>query len=125
MSDDTVSGEDYVDRRGYEYPGMAAVFDADPEWSERYDAMAEYNLRRDDEAGLSRKTRELIIVAYGLTQMEVAPVVKHIEEAYEHGASDEEVLQTFQLAHHLGGAWTVSTFGEALAELGLDLEPNG
>lgn len=120
-SSDSDVGDEYVDRRGYEYDGMDRVFAADPTWTEMYDEMAEYNLRRDDEEGLSRKTRELIIVAYGLTQMEVEPVRNHVLEAYEHGATDAEILQTFQLANHLGGAWTIAKFGEVLDGLDRDI----
>ncbi|MFB6311039.1 MAG: carboxymuconolactone decarboxylase family protein [Salinirussus sp.] len=112
------SGDDYLERRDYTYPGFGAFFDGDPEWAERYDALAEQVLRRDGD--LSRLMRELIIVAFAAADGRVDACVNHMRAAQNHGATREQLHQTIQLAAHVGGAWSMVTGAKALEELNAD-----
>lgn len=109
------SGEDYVNRREYTYPGFAAFFEGDPEWAERYDALAERVLRQDGE--LSRVTRELIIVAFAAADGRVDACVNHMATAEKHGATRTQLHETVQLSAHVGGAWSMVTGAKALDRL--------
>lgn len=109
------SGDEYVNRREYTYPGFGAFFSGDPEWAERYDALAERVLRRDGE--LARLTRELIIVAFAAADGRVDACVNHMRAARTHGATREQLHQTVQLAAHVGGAWSMVTGAKALEAL--------
>lgn len=115
--------EEMLNARTYgdNHPGLAELWEADPEYSRRFDQMAEYVIRRDD--ALSRKQRELFIAGWAATAYHVEICKNHIGDALEHGASHGELLQTFQLAAHVGGAPSLTIAGEALSDLGITLEP--
>lgn len=108
-------GEEFLEKRDYSYPGLPEFFDADPEWASRYDDLADLVLRSDEE--MSRKTRELIIVAFAAAKGRKDACKRHISLARDHGASDGELHETIQLASHAGGAWSMTTGAAALAEL--------
>ena len=88
-------GRDITERRDYDhsYDGWEAFFDEDFEWARRYDEFAEYVLRRDcdPEEGLSRKMRELLIVAFSADGGYVNVCENHMRKAYEHGATRAEI----------------------------------
>lgn len=120
-SEDTKSGEEMMAERSYSPPGLKEVWGADPEYARIYDRLSEYTIRGDD--ALSRKHRELFIVGFAATQNRYVICRNHIEDAYEYGATDAELLQMLQLATHIGGAPTMLTAAQALDELGIELDP--
>lgn len=114
MTDDDRPSEqvdELMAEREYDYPGLKQFFEADTEYAERYDGVAEHVLRNDSE--LDRKTRELIIVAFACSNGRVGPCERHLRLALKYGASELEVYQTIQLAGHVGGAWSIVTGSKA------------
>jgi alkylhydroperoxidase/carboxymuconolactone decarboxylase family protein YurZ len=127
MSDDTADGtvgKDITDGRDYSdpYDGWEAYFDEDPEWAERYNEFAEYVLRRDcdPEDGLSRKIRELLIIAFSADAGHTDICRNHIDKAHEHGATKAEIHQTIQLAAVEGSNASMLVGAEAMQALDLD-----
>lgn len=103
-------------KRDYNYDAYTEVlYNADPEYARRYDAYAEHVLRRDD--ALSRKNRELIIIAFAASEGQVEACRNHIASAIKHGATLDEIFQTFQLTSRLAGAWSSVTAAEAINSL--------
>lgn len=101
-----------MDQREYTYAGIEAFFDSDLEYARRYDDHAAHVIRSDE--GLSRKIRELILVAMACVEGRVDPCINHIRDARAHGATDQEVVRTIQLAGFAGPAWGIKTGSEAL-----------
>ena len=127
MSDDTTDGDvgdDITERRGYDhgYEGWAEFLNEDPEWVSRYDAFAEYILRRDcdPEEGLSRKLRELLVIAFSADGGHVDVCRNHIRKAYEHGATEAEIHQTIQLAAFEGSNAAMLVGAEAMSDVAFD-----
>jgi hypothetical protein len=110
------------EKRDYTY-GSGILYNADPEFAKRYDAYAEYVLRRDD--ALSRKNRELIIISHALARDKPKACANHMAAALKYGASMEEIFQTFQLTKRLSSAWISLTVSEALTELEYAIENLG
>lgn len=110
MSDENPA--DFPNRPKHTYPGIDSFFAAEPEWADEYDDVVERVVRADGE--LSRKNRELIILAYTAITGRADVCQNHIEAAFEHGASSGEVRQTIQLAGHIGGALSLVTGAKAL-----------
>lgn len=106
------SGAAIMDAREYTHDGMEEFFDSDLEYAAKYDALAGHVIRSDDE--LSRKTRELILVALACAKDQVDPCADHIRDALAHGATDDEIVETIQLASLAGGAWGIKTGSKAL-----------
>ena len=127
MSDDTTDGDigdEITERRGYDntYEGWAEFFDAEPEWASRYDEFAEYVLRRDcdPEEGLSRKLRELLVVAFSADGGHVNVCRNHVRKAHEHGATEAEIHQTIQLAAFEGSNAAMLVGAEAMSDVAFD-----
>jgi alkylhydroperoxidase/carboxymuconolactone decarboxylase family protein YurZ len=124
--DDTESnvGAEITGSRDYDhsYEGWAAFCDADPEWAERYNEFVEYVLRRDcdPEEGLSRKIRELLIVAFAAEGGHVDVCANHMAKASDYGATRAEIHQTIQLAAVEGSNVSMLVGSEAMAGLDLD-----
>lgn len=117
-------GRDITERRDYDhsYDGWEAFFDEDPEWARRYDEFAEYVIRRDCDSGdgLSRKMRELLIVAFSADGGYVDVCKNHMRKAYEHGATRAEIHQTVQVAAVEGSNVSMLTGAEAMKGLEVD-----
>lgn len=127
MTDDGMDsdvGKNITDSRDYDrsYDGWEAFFDEDPEWAERYNAYAEYVLRRDcdPEEGLSRKIRELLIVAFCADGGHLDACTNHMEKAHEHGATRAEIHQTIQLTAIEGSNASMLVGAEAMKNLDLE-----
>lgn len=127
MADDGTEpdvGAEITESRGYDhsYEGWAEFCNADPEWAERYNEFAEYVLRRDcdPEEGLSRKIRELLIVAFAADGGHVDVCSNHMMKAIDCGATMPEIRDTIQLAAVEGS--NVSMLTGAAAMEGLDLD---
>lgn len=119
--DDKPTSEGMRAKRDYSYgKGSGIIYDADPEWARRYDQLAEYVLRADDE--LSRKNRELIIIAFAAAKDNPEACRNHIAAALKYGSSFEEIVQTIELASRIGGAWVTITAGKALVDLDKSIE---
>ncbi|MFC7133269.1 MULTISPECIES: carboxymuconolactone decarboxylase family protein [Salinibaculum] len=101
-----------MDAREYTHDGIEEFFDSDLAYAAKYDALAGHVIRSDD--GLSRKTRELILIALACAEDKVDPCADHIRDALNHGATDDEVVKTIQLAGLAGSAWGIKTGSEAL-----------
>lgn len=117
-------GEDITESRDYDhsYEGWAEFFDEDPEWASRYNEFAEYVLRRDCEAdeGLSRKIRELLIVAFSANGGHVDVCRNHMRKAHDYGATKAEVHQTIQLAAVEGSNVSMLVGAEAMKDVNFD-----
>lgn len=121
---DSDVGREITERREYDhsYDGWEQFFDSDPEWARRYDEFAEYVIRRDcePEEGLSRKIRELLIVAFAADGGHVDVCRNHVLKAHEHGATEAEIHQTIQLAAVEGSNVSMLVGAEAMEGLDLD-----
>lgn len=117
-------GRNITERRNYDhsYAGWEAFFDEDPEWARRYDEFAEYVIRRDcdPEDGLSRKMRELLIVAFSADGGHVDVCENHMRKAHEYGATKAEIHQTVQVAAVEGSNVSMLTGAEAMKDLEVD-----
>lgn len=122
--DDTDVGKDITETRDYEhmYEGWEEFFDEDPEWAERYNEFAEYVLRQDcePEEGLSRKIRELLIIAFTADGGHVGACANHMLKAHKHGATKKEIHQVIQLAAVEGSNAAMLIGAEAMKDLDLD-----
>lgn len=117
-------GREITERRTYEhsYEGWEAFFNEDPEWARRYDEFVEYVIRRDcdPENGLSRKMRELLIVAFSADGGHVDVCKNHMRKAREYGATEAEIHQTVQVAAVEGSNVSMLIGAEAMKDLLVD-----
>jgi alkylhydroperoxidase/carboxymuconolactone decarboxylase family protein YurZ len=124
--DDTDSnvGAEITESRGYDhsYDGWEEFCNEDPEWAERYNEFVEYVLRQDcdPEDGLSRKIRELLIIAFAADGGHVEICRNHMVKAHEHGATEAEIHQTIQLTAVEGSNASMLVGAEAMEGLDLD-----
>lgn len=86
------------EKRGYVLPMHEVLADLDPDFLEAYDSL--YTATMDDNASpLSRKTRELILIAADMCLGSPPDVIKgHVNRAREFGASWEECAAAVEVA---------------------------
>lgn len=80
--------------------GVGALHEASPDVMNAFGALAEAATTSN---ALDIKTKELMALAVGITTHCDGCVAYHIKEAYQHGASREEVTETIGLAIYMGG----------------------
>ncbi|WP_131741288.1 carboxymuconolactone decarboxylase family protein [Actinomadura roseirufa] len=82
-------------------PGLRALRDADPEF---YAACAELADAPGRHGALDARTRALVALAVdaAVTHLHEPGIRRHVRGALEHGATREEIMETFQLVAVLG-----------------------
>lgn len=95
------SPEGFQSEHGYWSPELAELLRADPRYFAAYDRLLRVTTRRGH---LSPVQRELLCVAVNAQVTYHNPVHTrlHIAQAHRHGASEDEVTETLQLASSLG-----------------------
>lgn len=86
---------------GYWPPSFDAVLQIDPEFFEKYRKWLSYPMEGD---GLDPKTREFVLIAaYSqVTHLGTEGIERHVERAFDEGATVSEILEVLQISSVLG-----------------------
>lgn len=92
---------EFTETRGYWHPFWDEMLELDPEMFEAYVAFSAVPWRTGT---LSPKVKELIYIAFdcAATHLYVKGLKLHIENAIDHGATKEEILEVMELASVIG-----------------------
>lgn len=106
-------------------PHFARLARWDPEYLEAYRQFI-FEATDAREGALSRKTKELIILALAASDLNLRGTKTHIKNALAHGATPREVLEVLEVAVPRGGVITVlygsEVLEEVLQEMGMSFE---
>jgi alkylhydroperoxidase/carboxymuconolactone decarboxylase family protein YurZ len=105
---------EFTKTRGYWHPFWNEILELDPEMFEAY---VEFSSVPWHHGTLSPKVKELIYIAFdcAATHLYVKGLKLHIENAVDHGATAEEIIEVMELASVLG-IHAVTTGAPILAE---------
>ena len=105
---------EFTETRGYWHPFWDEMLELDPEMFEAYVAFSAVPWRTGT---LRPKVKELIYIAFdcAATHLYVKGLKLHIENAIDHGATKEEILEVMELASVIG-IHAVTTGAPILAE---------
>lgn len=105
---------EFTETRGYWHPFWDEMLELDPEMFEAYVAFSSVPWHNGT---LSPKVKEFIYISFdcAATHLYVKGLKLHIENAIDHGATAEEILEVMELASVLG-MHAVSTGAPILAE---------
>jgi alkylhydroperoxidase/carboxymuconolactone decarboxylase family protein YurZ len=105
---------EFTEARGYWHPFFDEMLELDPEIFEAYVAFSAVPWRSGT---LSPKVKELIYISFDCasTHLYVKGLKLHIENAIEHGATADEILEVMELASVIG-IHAVTTGAPILAE---------
>jgi alkylhydroperoxidase/carboxymuconolactone decarboxylase family protein YurZ len=112
---------EFTKARGYWHPFFNEMLELDPEIFEAYVAFSAVPWRTGT---LSPKVKELIYISFdcAATHLYTKGLKLHIENAIDHGATAEEILEVMELASVLG-IHAVTTGAPILAEELARLQP--